>query len=90
MSLDTLNSILRQAQGKSKKVVSEPAGTKSLDEILLSDLYTDSAENTATTTYITIVNGPGLSVGDCTRSSTCACASVSSKEKTALPVRFER
>lgn len=95
MSIAKLNEVLRNATS-SESAVNDPAGTKSLDEVLLSDLYADRFEDGRTTTgYITIVNGPGATLdpgctygSTCNANTNCLCASAA-EDETALPVRFE-
>ncbi|MGO2521170.1 MAG: hypothetical protein ACTH8F_13695 [Microbacterium sp.] len=90
MSISTLNDALRRAKDSSSEV-NDPAGTQSLDEVLLSDLYADGFKST-TTSFITIVDGPGLpstSLGGntCVANTNCLCASA--EVEGSLPVRFE-
>lgn len=91
MSITTLNETLRKAKESSTDSVRDPAGTKPLDEVLLSDLYADNLEATFTTTFITIVSGPGytLSGNTCRNTIPCNCASVDAEVDEAVPVRFD-
>lgn len=91
MSIATLNETLRKAKESSQDSVRNPAGTKPLDEVLLSDLYTDSLEATATTSFITIFSGPGLTLdtSTCRSTTSCNCASVDAEVDEATPVRFD-
>lgn len=90
MSISTLNEALRNAKDSSSRVT-DPAGTKSLDDVLLSDMYADGFESTATTSFITIIDGPGLpstQIGNtCVQNTQCFCASA--EVEGGLPVSFE-
>ncbi|HXH35857.1 MAG TPA: hypothetical protein VNJ54_15870 [Plantibacter sp.] len=90
MSISALNDALKLAKDSSSRVI-EPAGTKSLDEVLVSDLYAEGFESSATTSFITIIDAPGvpstLAGNTCVANTVCLCASAETEDL--LPARFE-
>ena len=56
MSIDTLNRALKEAAQGGSTVADGAAGTDSLDEVLVSDLYVSSFDNVSTTAAITMID----------------------------------
>lgn len=77
MPTEDVNKILRSAIDSVGREPSKPAGSTALDEVLLSDLHSANFEAQATTSFVTIIDGPGGTNVNltCTRASTCNCAS---------------
>lgn len=87
MTISSLNAMLRKATEASREPIKNGAGTNPLDEVQLDDLYTDSLESSATTSFVTIIDGPGLSTIGAACAETVSCASLEADD--VVPVRFE-
>lgn len=77
MSISSLNQALRDSVQNSSPNLSHAAGTSSLDEVLVSDLHASSFEDSATTSFLTMIDGPGNTFvsGICPVPRTSNCAS---------------
>ncbi|MEY9850677.1 hypothetical protein ABH923_000355 [Leifsonia sp. EB41] len=85
MSLATLNEALRTAKDELDEPGIAVTDFRPLDEALVSDLWTNDTEGAVTSILFDF--NPSFDTINCSRTSTCGCASA--EESYSLPVDFK-
>jgi hypothetical protein len=85
MSLATLNEVLRTTKDELSEPGTAATDSRPLDEALVSDLWTNDTEGAFTSILVDF--NPSYDTINCSRGSTCYCASA--EENYSLPVDFK-